>query len=68
MAPANPHLPFSGVWSSFQNRTDLFWTVGEQDGGFLFWFRLGGQDRVVPAGVEAQDDFGAWWVLDADTL
>jgi hypothetical protein len=34
----------------------------------LFWFRLGGQDRLVPAGVEAEDDFGAWRMLEADPL
>ena len=34
----------------------------------MFRFRLGGQDRLVPAGVEAEDDFGAWRVFEADTL
>ena len=34
----------------------------------MFWFRLGGQDGLMAAGVEAEDDFGAWRVFEADPL
>lgn len=32
----------------------------------MFWFRLGREDRMVPTGVETEDDFGTWRVLEAD--
>ena len=34
----------------------------------MFGFRLGGQDGLVSAGVEAEDNLRAWRMFEADPL
>jgi hypothetical protein len=42
--------------------------IGKEDGGFLFFIRRGGQDRVMAGGMEAQDHFSAARILEAVAL
>ena len=58
----------AGLFCSFQSRTGLPGSVGEEESGFLVSLRLGGQNGMMAAGVKAENDFRARRVFDVNPL